>query len=306
LLCRGTIIPTGTGLVAERKFDLSKSLVTENPIIPRLDAHVGLAPEEVSALAHLCRHRRSYVANTTLVDEGARMSVVFVILSGVAFRYKMLVNGKRQIFGYLMPGDMCDADFIISDRCDHSVCVLTQAEVAVVQISELNSCIAKWPRIGRALALSNERDGSVLRDWLLNIGQRHALQRIAHFLVQMSGQLQPGKRMLDGSLPMPLTQHELADTIGLTVVHVNRCLQKLRDEGAIAWGRRRVTIVDYDRLLQISGAERHCSSFEASSRSALPTQFAEASVTVISQDQTSSSVENRPEPGMRTALKRLN
>jgi CRP-like cAMP-binding protein len=257
---------------------------------------VSLAAEEVGALAHLCRHRRTYAANTTLVDEGARMSVVFVVLKGVAFRYKLLVNGKRQIFGYLMPGEMCDVDFIVSDKCDHTVCLLTEAEVAVVQISELNSCIATWPRIGQALALTHEKDGSILRDWLLNIGRRHALQRIAHFLIQMSDQLNSGERTVRGSLPMPLTQHELADTIGLTVVHVNRCLQRLRDEGAIAWGRRRVTIVDYDRLLQISCSERHCSSFPLPAGLALPKQFADASAQVILQEQIS---QVRPEIAQR-------
>jgi CRP-like cAMP-binding protein len=243
-----------------------------------------LSAEEVNALAHLCRHRRLLAANTTLVDEGARMSVVYVVMTGVAFRYKMLVNGKRQIFGYLMPGEMCDADFIVLDRCDHTICLLTDAEVAVVRISELNSCIAQWPRIGQALALTHERDGSVLRDWLLNMGQRHALQRIAHFLMQMSAQLYPQERAAGGSLPIPLTQHELADTIGLTVVHVNRCLQRLRDEGVIAWGRRRVTIVDHQRLEQISCSERCSATTDAPVRPVLSQEFAGVSAKVLLQE----------------------
>jgi CRP-like cAMP-binding protein len=223
-------------------------------------------------------------ANTTLVDEGARMSVVYVVITGVAFRYKMLVNGKRQIFGYLMPGEMCDADFIVLDRCDHTICLLTDAEVAVVRISELNSCIAQWPRIGQALALTHVRVGSVSRDLVVNMGQRHALQRIAHFLMQMSAQLYPQERASGGSLPIPLTQHELADTIGLTVVHVNRCLQRLRDEGVIAWGRRRVTIVDHQRLEQISCSERCSAKIDAPVRPGLSQEFAGVSAKVLLQE----------------------
>jgi CRP-like cAMP-binding protein len=225
------------------------------PLIAKLSLHVSLTTEDVSALHDLCRHRRTLKSNATLVHESTRLSAVFLILKGVAFRYKLLANGKRQIFGYLMPGDICDADFLISDRCDHTVCALTDAEVAVIPIRELNSCIARSQRIGRALTLAGQSDAADLRGWLLNMGQRPALQRIAHFLCDMSAKLYTGTRPAGGLLPMPLTQHELADTVGLTVVHVNRCLQRLRDAKVIAWGRRCVTILDRDRLLHIAASE---------------------------------------------------
>jgi CRP-like cAMP-binding protein len=192
------------------------------------------------------------------------LAVVFVVLKGVAFRFKMLANGRRQIFGYLLPGDMCDPEFVISNYCDHTVCVLSDAEVAVVDISELKSCMARMPHIGRALMLAHERDGSRLRESLLNLGQRDAVDRIAYFLVKISDQLYPGEHPEGGSLPMPLTQHELADSVGLTVVHVNRCLQQLRDDEVIAWGRKRVTILDRARLIQISSFGRPCGSIQQS------------------------------------------
>jgi hypothetical protein len=71
----------------------------------------------------------------------------------------------------------------------------------------------------------------------------------------MSAKLYTSASSASGSLPMPLTQHELADTVGLTVVHVNRCLQRLREAEVIAWGRRCVTILSRDRLLQIAASE---------------------------------------------------
>lgn len=240
-------------MAAELERPAAQASCSTNPLIRKLDKFISLGPQDQLTLDHLCRHRRSIEANATLMHENARLSVVFVVLMGVAYRYRLLADGRRQILGYLMAGDMCDADFIISDRCDHSVGVLTDAVVAVIPIPELKSAIARCPRIGDGLVLASQSEEAVLRRWLLNVGQRHALQRIAHFLCEMSAQLHTAQCLPAGSLSMPLTQHELADTMGLTVVHVNRCLQRLRDEGLIAYGRKRVTIVDRDRLLQIEG-----------------------------------------------------
>lgn len=226
-----------------------------NPLIAKLNSYVALADEDIGAIEQLCRHRRSMASGATLVHEGVRLCSMFVILTGVAYRYRFLADGRRQIFGYLLPGDVCDSDFLIADRCDHTICLLTDAEVAVIPITELETAIRRFPRIGHALMHIGQGDGALLRGWLLNVGQRHALQRIANFLCEMSAQLYSGTLGPGSSLPMPLTQHELADTMGLTVVHVNRCLQRLRDDGLIAWHRKRVTIIDRDRLLHVAGSE---------------------------------------------------
>lgn len=230
-----------------------------NPLIDKLGRFASLGTDDEAAIRHLCRQRRSMTAGATLVHEDARLSVVFVVLAGVAYRYRMLPNGRRQIFGYLLPGDLGDADFILSDRCDHTICLLTDCEVAVVPIAELVSVLARAPRVAHALMLAGQSEGAVLRSWLLNVGQRPALQRIAHFLCEMSAQLYAGDRVTSSALPMPLTQHELADTVGLTVVHANRCLRRLRDGGVIAWGRKRVTILDRARLMRIAGLDQPCS-----------------------------------------------
>lgn len=251
-----TVVLDASDLLEEQDLGFVQGPLPANPLADKLNRYARLAAEEISALDHLCRDRRSISANATLVHESARRSVVFVVLRGVAFRYKILANGRRQILGYLMPGDMCDCDFTISNRCDHTVGLLTDAEVAVIPMSELNGVIIRYPRIGRALMLAGQSEGAVLRGWLLNMGQRQALQRIAHFLCEMSEQLYARQPVPGGSLPMPLSQHELADTVGLTGVHVNRCLQRLREEGVIAWGRKRVTIIDRDRLLQIADSDQ--------------------------------------------------
>jgi CRP-like cAMP-binding protein len=223
----------------------------------KLNRHVRLNAVDNLALASVTRNRKKLHAGETIVHEGCRSRVVFLILSGVAIRYKLLPNGRRQIFGYLLPGDLCDAEFTVSNYCDHSVEALTDIDVALIPIAELENLILHHPLIARALKQTAVVEGAILREWLLNVGQRDAFQRIAYFFCEISARLQcSGRTSTDGSLPIPLTQLELADSVGLTVVHVNRCLQRFRSEQLIAWHRRRVAVLDLDRLQQIAGFDR--------------------------------------------------
>lgn len=171
------------------------------------------------------------------------------MMSGVAFRYKHLADGRRQIFGYLLPGDLCDTHFILASRADHSIGLLTNAEIAIFPTQELMHAMVDHPQIGRAIRQVSMLEESILREWLLNIGQRGAVQKVAHFLCEISARLDAvGMVEPDGSFSISLTQIELADTMGLTAVHVNRCLQRLREAGLLAWNRGGLSLVDRARL----------------------------------------------------------
>ncbi len=188
------------------------------------------------------------------MSQGSKPFCAFIILKGVAYRYKYLANGKRQIFGYLLTGDLCDAHFVISTQSDHDIGLLTDSEVAMIPMHELAAVTAKFPGIRSALLKMMLVYDAILREWLLNVGQRNAPQKLAHFICEISERLrQVGSVNLDGSYDVPLTQLDLADTMGLTVVHVSRCLQKFRREGLVHWSRRRLTILNHPRLRQVAG-----------------------------------------------------
>ena len=225
-----------------------------NPLIDRLGLFVMLGAEERAALAALCVTRRLYRANETLVREGSRPDRVCLILSGVAFRYRYLANGRRQIFGYLLPGDLCDTQFVILNECDHNVGLLCDTEVAIISLPALMSAMVQYSRIERALLMISLVDAAVLREWLLNVGQRDACQKLAHFFCELSARHRAlGLDETRPGISFPLTQVELADTMGLTVVHVNRILQRFRREGLLNWSRRHVDILDYPQLELLAG-----------------------------------------------------
>ena len=225
-----------------------------NPLIDRLDLFVTLDVEEREAVAALCTTRRIYRANETLVREGSRPDRVCLVLSGVAFRYRYLPNGRRQIFGYLLPGDLCDTQFVILNECDHNVGLLCDSEVAIVPLPAMMNTMVRYPKIERALLMMSLVDVAMLREWLLNVGQRDAAQKLAHFFCELSARQHAlGRNDPNPGISFPLTQVELADTMGLTVVHVNRILQRFRRDGLLNWSRRHVDILDYPQLELLAG-----------------------------------------------------
>ena len=166
----------------------------------------------------------------------------------------MLVGGRRQIMGYLIPGDICDVHFVMFNTPDHSVALVGDSQVVNIPTHKIRELTLRFPTIERALSLAGLVDCSTLREWLLNIGQRDAMQKLSHFFCEMLVRLKAIDQIhVDGSFELPTNQATLADTIGLTPVHINRTLQRLRTAGLIRLCQRRLTILDAARLAAVAG-----------------------------------------------------
>ncbi len=230
------------------------SLAPPNPLVSKLQRFVRLDEEEAATLERMTASSRMLPAEHVLFHEDSRPEHVCVILSGMAYRYKLLLGGRRQILGYLIPGDVCDTHFVLFNQPDHCLALAGDSLVARVPIRTIGIAAGRYPRIERALMLSALLDLAILREWLLNIGQRNAVQRLGHFLCELHFRAHAvGLVACDGSVAMPLNQCALADAIGQTPVHVNRTLQRLRRDDLICLRQRRLTILDHARLAEESG-----------------------------------------------------
>jgi CRP-like cAMP-binding protein len=220
----------------------------------KLSRFVALNKEEQKALRRLSRNAKWIPRGTDLIREGDKPVSVFLLLEGWAFRYKSLVEGNRQIMAYLLPGDCCDVRKFFFEEIDHSIGLLCEALVAQIPAAEMLDVMNRYPRIERAMMWATLVDEATLREWLLNVGQRNALQRIAHLFCELCVRLRVVHLVdvADG-YALPLTQIELADTTGMTTVHVNRSLQRLRKDGLIATRRGKLTILDLNRLAELAG-----------------------------------------------------
>ncbi|MFL6857510.1 MAG: Crp/Fnr family transcriptional regulator [Allosphingosinicella sp.] len=226
--------------------------VVRSPLVAKLETVAPLCAGDRGALAALSINVREMDARRTIIREGERPDHIHLILEGWAARYQLLANGSRQITAFLIPGDFCDLHVTILGEMDHSIATLTRARVAYVPRSLMEEA-AERPSLIRAFWWSTLVDEAVLRSWIVNIGRRDAFEAIGHLMCELYVRLSNVGLTSDHSYDLPLTQEELADALGLTSVHVNRVLQRMRSEGLISFTRGALVIHDYRRLQAASG-----------------------------------------------------
>jgi CRP-like cAMP-binding protein len=225
----------------------------QDALIRKLESFQELTNEDRGALNALVPRFRQVGPRTDLIQEGDPPDFVYLILDGYACRYKVLPNGQRQIMAYLVPGDFCDLNIFILDQMDHSIGTISACQVVEIPRHAIEAVMADRPRITQALWWCALVDEAVLREWLVNIGGRPANQRISHLLCELLLRLEAVGKVTASTYAFPFTQTDIADTMGLSNVHVNRTMQELRAIGLIALKRRTLTILDVERLKAYCG-----------------------------------------------------
>jgi CRP-like cAMP-binding protein len=230
--------------------NLSGERTKIDPLDRRLAALAPLADAEREA-AHrlLSANPRLHSARRDIVREGDAPRAAHVLLEGWACRYKALADGRRQILSFLIPGDIFDLNCFALRRMDHSLGAITAVKAAQLGRSELDR-LMEMPAVAAALWRSELIAASILREWMLNVGQRAAYERVAHLICEIFYRMGAAGLVVDGVCDFPLTQTDIADAGGLTSVHVNRMMQALRAEGLIALQGKRLSIPDLPRLMK--------------------------------------------------------
>ena len=186
-----------------------------------------------------------------IVREGDRPRTCGLMLSGFSFRQKQAGNGRRQIFSIHMAGDLADLQNSLLGTADHNLQALGHVEVALIPVEAIQEIAFSRPAIGRAMWYETLVDGSIAREWTLNVARRDAITRTAHMLCEFALRLETAKLGERLSYALPMSQEQLADALALTPVHTNRVLMTLGREGAIARNQRAVQVIDWARLTKI-------------------------------------------------------
>ncbi|GJD95707.1 Crp/Fnr family transcriptional regulator [Methylobacterium iners] len=231
---------------------MNAHLDLSNTLIRKLDAFVSLSDDDKAHLAQLTARPRLVEARTDLVREGDVPDGVVVILEGFACRYKIRESGARHITAYLLPGDLGDVDVGLLPRMDHAIGTLSPCRVVRLDPAAVEDLLQNHPRIARALRIGTLVDEATLREWLVNVGCRSALERIAHLMCELLLRLQVVGLASANRYALALTQLDLADTTGLSNVHVNRSLQELRRRGLIVQKSRTLEILDLPGLKAVA------------------------------------------------------
>ncbi|WP_372423064.1 Crp/Fnr family transcriptional regulator [Salinarimonas chemoclinalis] len=219
------------------------------PIVRRLSAYVALTDEDARLVEELCRERiRRVGPREDVLREGERPHALYVVLDGWAARYKSLEDGRRQVLSFVLPGDLCEQHVLLMPRADHSLGAITSVTVAEIPGARVAAIAAASPRLSTALAWSDLCAQTLQREWTVNLGQRSALERMAHLICELFHRLRAVGLTHGLSYELPATQAMLADATGISAVHVNRTLQELRAAELITLRGRHMTIHDLEAL----------------------------------------------------------
>lgn len=228
----------------------------KNAFIEKLRGYGPLSDQDSAALEAVTARSRSYARKHDLIREGDRPGLLFVMLKGWACRYKILPNGTRQVMAFLMPGDCCDIPANVLAYMDHSIQTITPAVVATISQADIEGIFDAHPTITKAMYISQLVDEGTLRAWIVSMGRRSSIERVAHLMCE----LYIRARSVDSSaeqLVLPITQTLLADALGMTPVHINRVIKALREAGAMTLSRGSLQIADPEKLGHIAGFDEN-------------------------------------------------
>ena len=224
-----------------------------NAFLQRLMHAAELGDQEIEAVEELCRQPKDIAAKKYLSRDGDEMVSFPVVLSGWAARYQILRNGARQITRLLLPGDAFYFDSSPNGIAIEEVITLSPCRIVNILHSDMRRVIERFPAVGEALRNYGCMENAVLSSWVVNVGRRDALERMAHLICEAHYRLSLINPNQGEQIAFPLTQDDLADVLGLTPVHINRKLQQLRQEELITLRSKQLTILDLRTLQQVAG-----------------------------------------------------
>jgi CRP-like cAMP-binding protein len=223
-----------------------------NALTRKLLACATITAADIALLDDLTTDVRYLKADQIIVDDGDNPKRVHLVLDGWLARSKLVRNGGRQITAILLPGDFCDLHGTLIDELDHSITALTDATVAYIHPEQIDEVTRRSPRIARAFWWLTVASEAILRTWLVSIGRLTAGERIAHLICELQVRLAQTGMATDDAFPLPLTQEQISDIVGLTPVHTNRMLRRLTGEGLIEHRHRTVKILDGPQLRELA------------------------------------------------------
>ena len=221
----------------------------------KLNTFLPLSSMDLEYLAEMQSAPIKVKRGKHLIQQGQTGHKAFVLQSGWACSYKDLSNGKRQIISFPIAGDCVGLRSVLLRTADHSFSALTDAVVSPVAGTDIVKCVTEYPRLGAALLWAASRDEAMVVEHLVNIGRRSAIERTAHFFMELAERLNLVGLASEAEFDCPLSQFVLADALGLTAIHVNRVLRQLRERDLLTLQKGTIKIHDLNRLRKLAGFE---------------------------------------------------
>jgi CRP-like cAMP-binding protein len=234
-------------------------------LLKRLAWMEPLGEREKAQLIGSISDVRFFAARDEIVPADRPVNFSSVILEGLACREKVLGSGERQITAFHLSGDFCDLHTYMLKTIPDSVKAITPCRVAIVPHKRLDAITSESSRVAHLLWKSTLIDAAIYRRWLVCIGRQSALSRLSHLFCEFYFRLVVIGATDAFTCPFPITQTDVADALGLSLVHTNKTHAQIRRRGLASLANRVLTIHDWDRLRDIAEFDPHYLHLEAPS-----------------------------------------
>lgn len=221
-------------------------------LIAKLEWRQEISPTTKEHLLKLLAHERVFEESQDFSQIVPQSNFCSVLVDGFAARYKLMSNGRRQITALYVPGDFVDLHSFLMETNGYDVMALTHCRVALADHEHLRTVIAQSPGVTELLWIDSLVEAAIQQEWLVAMGRRSALEHLAHLICELFLRLKVVQKTNGLSFRLPLTQSDIADVLGLSMVHVNRILKILRNNEVMTWANQMVTITNWNRLRQIA------------------------------------------------------
>lgn len=227
--------------IARSSVSVRAALLEQHFDLPQSDRDAILNLPHVQA--RVSRELELQAPQQTLVD-------ACLVEAGLIGSVGFTKEGKRQIIAVFTPGELCNVSTIVAREASTPLVALASSKVRWIKGQSLSNLTHENTAVTKALWRMSALQSAVLKEWVINLGRRYALERIAHLLCEMACRYAPKERKDGLEFEFPVTQSQIADIVGLTAVRVNHSIKALRSYGLLTFNRGRIKIINWERLTQ--------------------------------------------------------
>jgi CRP-like cAMP-binding protein len=225
----------------------------QSPLTRRLDLLTKMTEQERNCLADLEHKSVRFDRGTEILCEGQMSDQTYIVQSGWGSCFKLLANGERQITAIVLPGDCINLRSPLRLEIHYTFQTVTDLTASRTKASRMVQVFDEFPHLGVALLLAAAQDDEMIVEHLISVGRRTAIERIAHLFLELHDRLWTVGFATETAFDCPLTQSDLADTLGLSAIHVNRMLRELRERGMMTFTEHRVELLDAGAMQELTG-----------------------------------------------------
>lgn len=233
-----------------------------NPVPCRqcpLAACPGLRPHSDEEIPHIERFKTGEVSlerGEILIEQEVTKGGLFTLLEGIMMRYRSLPDGRRQVVNFMFPGDLIGLQGAFGEPASHSVEALLPARLCVFDSAKFFTLITAQPTLGYDITWLAAKEETALEEHLVALGRRSAKERVAYLAVWLINRARDTCMAGKGNrLEVTITQTQIADMLGLSLVHTNRTIKALERAGLVLWRQGAIEVPDFNATAEFAHSD---------------------------------------------------